>query len=317
MSGTTLSKMSRAIFVGFLLLQFSFAQQQPEEKTYPPGSPQDLVQQGEKLNLAGKQDEAIALYKQAIEKAPGLFEAHLEMGIALDLRGDYGQARKHLERAVDLATSDTRAQAMRSLAFSYAFEGKAGKAAEYEKQLFDNRVQNADWPRAAEMCNELARIYLESGDADHAYKWYRTGYETASRKSDLSDADKSLWLFRWESAQARVAARKDRAADAQHHIAAAKDALDKVNNPEQAKFYPYVTGYVAFYIGDYKTAIAELQKADQHDPMILALLGEAYENTGDAAQAKDYYRKVLEVNTHNPTNAWARPLAKKKLAAGA
>jgi Flp pilus assembly protein TadD len=72
-------------------------------------------------------------------------------------------------------------------------------------------------------------------------------------------------------------------------------------------------GYVAFYTGDYKTAIAEFQKADQHDPVILALLGEAYEQSGDAAQAKDYYRKVLEINTHNPTNAFARPLAKKKL----
>ena len=317
MSGTTLTKMLRAIFVGLLLLQFSFAQQQQEEKTYPPGSPQDLVQQGVKLNSAGKQDEAIALYKQAIEKAPGLFDAHLEMGIALDLKGDYGQARKHLERALDLATTDTRAQAMRSLAFSYAFEGKAGKAAEYEKQLFENRVQNADWQRAGEMCNELARIYLESGDAEHAYKWYKTGYDTASRKSDLSDADKSLWLFRWESAQARVAARKGKPADALHHVAAAKDALDKANNSDQAKFYQYLTGYVAFYNGDYKTAIADLQKADQHDPLILALLGEAYENTGGAAQAKDYYRKVLEVNAHSPQNAWARPLARKKLGAGA
>jgi tetratricopeptide (TPR) repeat protein len=45
----------------------------------------------------------------------------------------------------------------------------------------------------------------------------------------------------------------------------------------------------------------------------LKLLGEAYEQSGDAAQAKDYYRKVLEINTHNPTNAFARPLAKKKL----
>jgi tetratricopeptide (TPR) repeat protein len=317
MSGTTLTKMLHAIFVGLLLLQFSFAQQQQEEKTYPPGSPQDLVQQGVKLNSAGKQDDAIALYKQAIEKAPGLFDAHLEMGIALDLKGDYGQARKHLERALDLATTDTRAQAMRSLAFSYAFEGKAGKAAEYEKQLFENRVQNADWQRAGEMCNELARIYLESGDAEHAYKWYKTGYDTASRKSDLSDADKSLWLFRWESAQARVAARKGKPADALHHVAAAKDALDKANNSDQAKFYPYLTGYVAFYNGDYKTAIADLQKADQHDPLILALLGEAYENTGGAAQAKDYYRKVLEVNAHSPQNAWARPLARKKLGAGA
>ncbi len=81
------------------------------------------------------------------------------------------------------------------------------------------------------------------------------------------------------------------------------------------RFYPYLTGYVALYAGDYKTAIAELQKADQHDPFILSLLAQAFEKLGDNAQAMEYYRKVLASNAHNPTNAFARPLAKKKVAA--
>jgi tetratricopeptide (TPR) repeat protein len=63
-------------------------------------------------------------------------------------------------------------------------------------------------------------------------------------------------------------------------------------------------------------AIADLQKADQRDPLILALLGESYDKSGDVTQAKDYYRKVLASNAHNPTNAFARPLARKKLAGG-
>jgi tetratricopeptide (TPR) repeat protein len=159
----------------------------------------------------------------------------------------------------------------------------------------------------------LARIYLELGDPDHAYKWYKMGYDTVSRKTDLSETDKNLWLFRWESAQARVAARRSNADEAKRHVATAKIALDKANNPNQAQFYPYIVGYVAFYAGDYKTAISELQKADQHDPFILVLLAQAYEKSGDATRAKDYYRKVLDINFHNPTNAFARPLAKKKL----
>lgn len=103
---------------------------------------------------------------------------------------------------------------------------------------------------------------------------------------------------------------------AQQYVAAAKAALDKANNPEQVKFYPYLTGYVAFYTGDNKSAIAELQKADQHDPAVLALLGEACEKSGAAAQAKAYYGKVLEFTNHNPANAFARPLAKQKLSGG-
>lgn len=111
---------------------------------------------------------------------------------------------------------------------------------------------------------------------------------------------------------ARITARHGNAEQAHQHVAAAKAALDKANNPDQLRFYPYLTGYVAFYAGDYKTAIAQLQKADQRDPLNLALLGEAFEKSGDAAQAREYYGKVLEINIHNSANAFARPLARRK-----
>lgn len=303
----------RPISVLLILISFCAAQQAAQAPPPPAGSPQDLVQRGQKLSREGKQDEALALYREAMEKAPAFYEAHLAAGMALDLKGDYGAARKQLNKAIELAGPDNQTQALRTMAVSYVFEGNPGKAANYEKKVIDEAIALEKWQPAAEICNELARIYLEMGDANDAYKWYKKGYETAQRIPDLTEAAKDLWLFRWESAQARVAARKGNAGEAQQHVAAAKIALDKANNPEQMRFYPYLTGYVAYYNGDFKTAIAELQKADQHDPLILDLLGEAYQRSGDEAQGRDYYRKVLEINTHNLTNAFARESAKKKL----
>lgn len=284
----------------------------------PQGQASDalgLVKQGQKLNSEGKQDEALALYQQALKLSPDLYEAHLAAGVALDLKGDYEEARHHLAKAIELASLETKAQALRAMAMSYAFEGNASEAGKYEQQVFDARMAKQDFTGAAEIANELARIYLESGDLDNANKWYKNGYETALRKPDLNDAEKNLWAFRWEHAQARIAARRGQREEAQKRVAAAKAALDKANNPDQARFYPYLTGYVALYAGDFKTAIADLQKADQRDPFILCLLAQAYEKSGDQAQAREYYRKVLTSNAHNPTNAFARPLAKKKLAA--
>jgi tetratricopeptide (TPR) repeat protein len=302
--------MARKIFSTFILAVVAWAQQSPPV----PGSPADLVKQGEKLNAEGKQDDALALYNKALQQSPSLYEAHLDAGIALDLKGDYAAAREHFTKAIEIAPPDSRQQALRAMAVSYAFEGNAGEAAKLEQQVYDARVAKSDFPGAAGVANELARIYLEAGDPDHAYQWYKSGYETALRQADLKDADKNLWLFRWENAQARVAARRGKADQAQQHVTAAKAALDKASNPEQARFYPYLTGYVAFYNGDYKTATGELQKADQSDPLILALLGESYEKSGDKAQAKEYYKKALASNAHSPTNAFARPLARKKLA---
>jgi tetratricopeptide (TPR) repeat protein len=309
--------MFRVFIVACLLTCVAWTQQSAgtPQSAPAPGSPADLVKQGEKLNSEGKQDEALALYNKALEQSPNLYEAHLDAGIALDLKGDYQEARKHFAKAIELAPPDAKPQALRAMAMSYAFEGNAKEAEKYEQQVFVARLAKRDFSGAAGIANELGRIYLESGDTENAYKWYKAGYEAALQKPDLSEAEKNLWLFRWENAQARVAARRGQHDEAQKHVTAAKAALDKANNPDQARFYPYLVGYLAFYAGDYKTAIANLQKADQSDPFILALLAQAYEKSGDQARATEYYRKVLAANAHNPPNAFARPLAKKKLAA--
>jgi tetratricopeptide (TPR) repeat protein len=287
-------------------------------QTANPGAaadPGELVKQGRKLDNEGKQDEAIALYRQAIAAKPDLYDAHLAMGIALDLKAQYKEARQHLDQAITLATADARAQALRAMAISYAFEANAAEAAKYEQQVFDTRLKAGDFTGAAEIANELARIYLEAGDIRKAQQWYETGHQTALKKTDLKPAERDLWDFRWEHAQARIAARQGQKDVAQKHVAAAKALLDKGTNPEQAPFFPYLTGYVAFYGDDFRGAIVDLEKANQQDPFILALLAQAHERLGETSQAMDLYRKVLASNAHNPNNAFARPLATKKLAA--
>jgi tetratricopeptide (TPR) repeat protein len=291
------------------------AQSSASQASTNQSDPMELVKQGRKLNSEGKQDEALALYLQALKQSPDLFEAHLSAGTALDLKGRYDEARQHLAKAVELARPEAKVQALRTMAVSYAFERNAQEASKFERQAFDTQMAAQNFTGAAETANELARICLESGDLNDAYQWYQTGYETARRKPNLPEAEKDLWEFRWEHAQARVAARRGQREEAQKHVAAAKAILDKGTNPDQARFYPYLTGYVALYSGDSKMAIAELQKADQRDPFILSLLAQAYEKSGDTTQAMEYYRKVLASNAHNPTNAFARPLAKQKVVA--
>lgn len=307
--------MSRHIFscAASILLAttLTVGQTSPDQKQ--SGNSADLLQQGQQLSRAGKQDEALALYKRALQLEPDSFEAHLASGAALDLKGDYAAARQHFSKAIELAPPEKKPQAWRAMAVSYAFESNAAEAAKYEQKALDARLAQQDFAGAAGVANEQARYYLESGDLDSAYEWYKKGYETALRSPNLKDADKHLWEFRWAHAQARIAARRGQREEASKQIAAAKAALEQTNNPEQAKFFPYLTGYVAFYEGDYKAAIADLQKADQNDPFILSLLAQAYEKSGDQSDAQQYYRKVLAIHSHNPTNAFARPLAQKKL----
>jgi tetratricopeptide (TPR) repeat protein len=302
------------LLAAFFVAAACLGQAAKAQTAAPSDDVQALVKQGQKLNSEGKHDEALKLYKQALEKSPNSYEAHLESGVALDLKGDYAAARKYLQKAIDVAPPDQKNRALRVMAFSYVFEGNAAEAEKYEKQAFDALMAKPDFEAAAGVANELARIKLELGDIDSAAKWYKTGYDTAMRKTDMKDADKNLWAFRWAHAQARIAARRGQRDEAQKQVAAAKAALEKANNPDQAPFFPYLTGYVAFYGGDYKTAITELGKASQEDPFVLMLLAQSHEKAGDAARAKEYYGKVMANNSHGPTNAFARPVARKKLA---
>lgn len=241
------------------------------------------------------------------------FAAEVSSGNAADLNGDYAEARRRFAKAIDLAKPDQKARALRSMAISYAFEGKGNEAAKFEKPVYDDQIAAGNFTAAAETANEQARLSLESGDLDDAYSWYRLGHENGLKKTGLTDAERDLWDFRWEHAQARIDARRGKADSANRHVAAAKAILAKGSNPDQARFFPYLTGYVAFYAKDYAQSLIELQKADQRDPFILSLIAQAYEKTGSQEKAMEYYRKVMESKIHNPTNAFARPLARAKL----
>jgi len=139
------------------------------------------------------------------------------------------------------------------------------------------------------------------------------GHDTGLKESEIKPARQDLWNFRWEHAQARIAARRGDQAEAQQHVAAAKVLLDKGTNPEQTAFLPYLKGYVAFYEADYKTALDELSKANQNDPFIQCMLGQTYEKLGEKGKAMDFYRKACTASAHNPPAAYAVPFSKKKL----
>src|SRR5713101_4883398 len=84
--------------------------------------PLELVKQARKLNLEGKQQEALTLYRQALDRAPDSFDAHIGAGVALDLLGEYKQARQHFAKAIQVSPDATRNQALTAMAVSYAFE---------------------------------------------------------------------------------------------------------------------------------------------------------------------------------------------------
>src|SRR5262245_50353722 len=278
-----------------------------------PVDPMKLFQQGLRLNTEGKQREALALYDQALKASPDLFEGHLASGIALDLLGRYPEAREHLTRAIALAPPETKVNALDAMAVSFAFERKADQGAPFYQQAFD--LESAERPAsAAEQANALGRLYLETGNTKSAARWYQTGYEMSRRQKDEPGSQLDLWRFRWLHAQARIAIREKRIADANANRAAAKALVAATKSlSDQGPALAYLDGYLSLYSAKPKAALTALGSADQTDPFVLMLQARASEKAGNAAGAKVFWRKVLELNGHSLQNAFARPAAKKAL----
>jgi tetratricopeptide (TPR) repeat protein len=275
--------------------------------------PQAIVQQARRLNGEGKHDEAIALYREALMRSPDLYDAHYGLGIALDLKGAYADARQSFVKAIQLAPDESKEQVLGAMAVSYAFSGDVRDAASFYRQLFDRQMGAENFGAASETANALGRVYLETGDLSNATKWYQTGYETGRRQAGVPGALIDLTNLRWAHAQARIAARKGSAATARANVAAVKALLDKGTNDDQRIQYPYLVGYVDLFLKDYAGAVAELKQASQQDPFVLLLLAQAYEKSGDAARARETYQQVLASNAHSLNNAFARSVARSKL----
>ena len=305
--------MKTAVLITLLVFVFSpsflFAQA-PAQRQQP-----EFLRQGQQLMREGKLDEALTLYRQTLQSMPLSLPANVAAGSVLDLMGKGEDARKYFQKAIDIVEKpEQKASANRAMAMSYAFEGSCAKTVEYEQKVFDYYVGLKDFFQQGEIADEAARVCIDSGDMDTAEHWYQLGHDTGLGEPDIKPASVDLWNFRWEHAQARIAARRGDPAKAQKHVAAAKATLDRGAIPEQAQFFPYLQGYVAFYAQDYKSALEELLKANQNDPLIQCLLGQTYEGLGENDKAVASYRKAAAVIAHNPPAAYSIPFAKKRLA---
>ena len=169
-----------------------------------PGAADDVFKQAQQKLRDGHADEAVALVRTAADAAPSSVQANTQAGVILDLQGRYAEARQYFDKAIAAAKPDQQPRALRNMAMSYAFERNCAGAVKYQQQAFEMQLARNDYTGAAEVANEVARVCLESNAIDEATAWYRKGADTAQKATDLTPAQKDLWQFRWEHAQARV-----------------------------------------------------------------------------------------------------------------
>jgi len=159
-------------------------------------------------------DESRECYRQTLQTSPDSVPANIAAGSVLDLMGEGEDAREYLAKAIQVAdTLERKAIAQRAMAISYVFEGNCKKSVRYEQQVFDYYGSVKNFFQQGEIADEAARVCLDSGDLDAAYHWYQVGHDAGLKEPDIKAAREDLWEFRWEHAQARIAARRGNRAE--------------------------------------------------------------------------------------------------------
>jgi tetratricopeptide (TPR) repeat protein len=94
-----------------------------------------------------------------------------------------------------------------------------------------------------------------------------------------------------------------------------KQAVNKINNPEQIRASHALEGLIALKEHAYEKAITELEQADQLNPYIIYLMAQAYEGKKDKEKAIELYEKTANFNSLIELSyAFVREKAELKLA---
>ena len=157
-------------------------------------------------------------------------------------------------------------------------------------------------------------ILLEIGKADDAKKAFEQALKTTA-DSGLSQAVKDNTALFQHYNLARVAIAKKDLATAKTETETFRKGTEAAKNANQLKQAHELAGRIALEEKNYDNAIAELGQANQQNPQVLYLLGQAYQGKGDAAKAKASFTKAAKFNSLPALNyAFVRTKAEKALA---
>lgn len=322
--------LSQAIALGVTL----FLPQAPSER---PKEAARVTASADVQRRAGRFDDAIATYRQALAIDPGCLPARHGLGQVFDLMGRYGDARTEYLAGLDGRTDSYEAVAFfSSLATSYVFDRHFDDAHAALQRWSDLVVKRRGHdPNDSMMFFELAMAAEAFDEAERMLEQHYALIEKppAVALSPPPDSHVLMTGLRWmryNADHAVVSARRGRAADAGRFMAEAQAEASRIDemlaaiasaagltavslHPRRELMRP--EGEVAFWLGDTTRAAALLAtdgfKSARHN----LLLGQAFEREQHLVEARAAYTRVVESTEVSIELAWARPIAQARLAA--
>ena len=275
----------------------------------------------ERYSRGTPKDGDLAKAKAALEAGvaldPKSARARLSLANVLTLQNDYAGARTQLAAALPLlAPGVPPGQVRYGTAMTYLYENKHQEAIKALEPYVDE-YRNAPSMSFPEVFvhNSIARIHLESGNAEQALVHYQKGFEAVKNSTTMKEEDKTIWLGRLHHGTGRSLARMGKHKEAWAEAEVVKKMIDEAGEAgkQYLEAYHYLAGYLKLEAGETAAAIEHLTQADATDPFHKLLLARAYDKAGDKAKARAAYQEVVDYKVTNLERALSYPEAKKKL----
>jgi predicted CXXCH cytochrome family protein len=242
-------------------------------RTYRPQRPEFYAVMAQALAAAGRRDQAISMYQNALEHDPRFLPAMQALGAELSKAGDTKRAVATLEQARALAPRS--AATLHELGLAYHELGRNSEALSVLQDAigFD--------PDLTEIRNSLANIQLEMGDRDKAGESLR---EAIRLQPDFAAGHANLGNVLAAGGDLLQAQREYRMAV----------HLDASNPAARYGFGASLASQGHF--GEAEKQVEEAVKLSPDFADALALLGDLYARRGRLQEAMRRYQEALRSN---------------------
>jgi tetratricopeptide (TPR) repeat protein len=276
-----------------------------------PDEPNPLDSYAELLMKMGRFEDSIESYRLALEKDPNFVASYVGIGTNLLLLDRYDEARANF-RTLHQQARDVgeKRQAAFGVVASHIFEGDHASALEGAMELFALAQEIDDRGTMSGDLNLMGDILLHAGIPDEAAVRYGEAIkeiELAKVPEEVKEATRRNHHYDL----ARVALATGDEAAAEREIALFAELAEGVGLPAELRQAHELKGRSALAKGDFATALAELEQANQRDPRVLYLMAIACSELGDDERAMELGYKAANWNALGLNYAYIRGPARQ------